>query len=72
MVGGLFGILLQVLFIAFKLNGTIDWSWWVVLLPSIITAVWVLLWFVIGIAFVLVVAGQKRPTSVRRRHVRRS
>jgi hypothetical protein len=33
--GGL-DTLLQVLFIALKLSGIIDWSWWIVLLPLII------------------------------------
>lgn len=31
-------VLLQVLFIALKLTGYIEWSWWVVLLPTIIGA----------------------------------
>jgi hypothetical protein len=43
--GGLF-MLLGVLFIALKLTGVIDWSWWWVTMP---------LWF--GVAVVLLLAG---------------
>jgi len=32
-IGGLFGILLAVLFIGLKLTGQISWSWWLVLAP---------------------------------------
>ena len=31
--------ILTIVFIILKLIGTIDWSWWLVLLPEIITAI---------------------------------
>lgn len=34
-----FADLLTLLFVAFKLAGVISWSWWLVLLPSIIALI---------------------------------
>lgn len=35
--------LLTIVFVVLKLIGTIDWSWWLVLLPEIIAAVFYLI-----------------------------
>ena len=43
---GFFG-LLQILFIALKLMGYIQWEWWKVLLPVIIEAVYIVLLVII-------------------------
>lgn len=31
---------LTIIFVVLKLLGRIDWSWWLVLLPEILAAVW--------------------------------
>jgi ABC-type bacteriocin/lantibiotic exporter with double-glycine peptidase domain len=38
--------LLTIVFIVLKLIGTIDWSWWLVLLPTIVSVSFYILWFV--------------------------
>lgn len=43
---GFFG-LLQILFIALKLMGYIQWEWWKVLLPLIIEAVYIVLLIIV-------------------------
>lgn len=56
--GGIgFGGLLTVLFIALKLTGVIDWSWWWVLSPiwisfGIVIALWVIILLVAAIVTV--------------------
>lgn len=37
--------LLTIVFIVLKWIGTIDWSWWLVLLPTIISVSFYILWF---------------------------
>ena len=32
--------ILTIIFVVLKLIGKIDWSWWLVLLPEILAAVW--------------------------------
>ena len=46
--------ILTIVFIVLKLMGTIDWSWWLVLLPEIIAVVFYGLW--VGL---LVIIGSK-------------
>jgi len=36
---------LTIVFIVLKLIGTIDWSWWVVLWPTIISVPFYVIWF---------------------------
>lgn len=47
---------LTILFVALKLTAVIDWSWWLVLLPSIISfsiyAVFLLIWLT-GFGFMI-------------------
>lgn len=40
---------LTIVFVVLKLIGTIDWSWWWVLLPEIIAAVFYLIAFIAGL-----------------------
>lgn len=49
--------ILTIVFIVLKLIGTIDWSWWLVLLPEIIAVVFYILVFVLNI---LTVIGVKK------------
>lgn len=37
---------LTIVFIVLKLIGTIDWSWWLVLLPTIVSVSFYIIWFV--------------------------
>lgn len=46
--GELMAVLLQVMFIGFKLSGVTQWSWWLVLAPT---------WIPIGLCLVLMVVG---------------
>lgn len=47
--------ILTIIFVIAKLFGVINWSWWLVLLPSIISVgLWVLL---IVVVFIIVVIG---------------
>ena len=47
--------ILTIIFVIAKLFGVINWSWWLVLLPSIISVgLWVLL---IVVVFILIVIG---------------
>lgn len=50
--------ILTIIFVICKLVGLINWSWWLVLLPEIIAAVFYLIIFVIQIF--LVIAGFKK------------
>lgn len=50
--------ILTIIFVICKLVGLINWSWWLVLLPEIIAAVFYLIIFVIQIF--LVKAGFKK------------
>ena len=56
-LGGGTGILtiLQIVFIVLKLTSTIDWSWWVVLIPAYIL---VLLWIAAIICIIVAVVCQ--------------
>ncbi|MFS0643822.1 hypothetical protein [Siminovitchia sp. 179-K 8D1 HS] len=38
--------ILTIVFIVLKLIGTIDWSWWLVLLPTIVSLSIYIIWFV--------------------------
>lgn len=40
--------LLTIVFVVLKLIGTIDWSWWLVLLPEIIAVVFYLIALIAG------------------------
>ena len=42
--------LLTIVFVVLKLIGTIDWSWWIVLLPEIIAAVFYLITIVASVS----------------------
>ena len=53
-IGGGFTTLLAILFIAFKLAGIIDWSWFWVLSPIWISLVVVILVFIIIIIIALI------------------
>jgi hypothetical protein len=46
--------LLTIIFVVLKIVGTVDWSWWLVLLPEIIAVVFYGLW--VGL---LVIIGSK-------------
>lgn len=47
--------ILTIIFVIAKLLGVINWSWWLVLLPSIISVgLWVL---IIVVVFIIVVIG---------------
>lgn len=39
-----FAGLLQIAFIVLKLCGVIDWSWWLVMLPAIVSVAFLVLW----------------------------
>ena len=54
----------QVVFIILKLTNLINWSWWLVLLPSIITfGIGVLLGVIIGIIILLNQKKMKKEDS---------
>lgn len=38
--------ILTIIFVVLKLIGKIDWSWWLVLLPEILAAVWCVVVFI--------------------------
>ncbi|MGH2319383.1 hypothetical protein ACRC6Q_16710 [Planococcus sp. SE5232] len=38
---------LTIIFIVLKITGTIDWSWWVVLSPTIISVSLYIIWFIV-------------------------
>lgn len=49
-----FSTILTILFVALKLLGVIDWSWWLVLLPTIISVgLTALVWLVIGLIMIV-------------------
>jgi len=50
--------LLTIVFIALKLIGTIDWSWWLVLLPTIISVSFYSIWF--GFAMTIIGRTSKK------------
>lgn len=52
--------ILTIVFIALKLMGYIDWSWWLVLMPTIVNVLLVL--YVV----VVVAMGKYPPTKIRR------
>ena len=41
--------ILTIVFVVLKLIGTIDWSWWLVLLPEILALALYIIAFVLGI-----------------------
>lgn len=43
---------LTIVFIVLKLIGTIDWSWWLVLLPELIAIVLYIVWAIVMAVFV--------------------
>ena len=61
----LFTEILTIIFVVLKLIGTIDWSWWLVLLPEIIAAVFYLIVFIAGLMSV-------RSTKSRYRSIEKS
>jgi len=52
----IFAILLTILFIALKLTEVITWSWWLVLLPIIITTGLGILGIIVGLIIFAVTA----------------
>jgi len=50
--------LLQIVFIVLKLCGIIDWSWWCVLLPFIISSGVFVLLLLLGIICACIAAGR--------------
>jgi hypothetical protein len=44
--------LLTIVFVVLKLIGTIDWSWWLVLSPTILSVSFYVIWFVIVGSFI--------------------
>jgi hypothetical protein len=50
--------LLTIIFVVLKIVGTIDWSWWLVLLPEIIAIVLYVAWGILSVA--LVIAGVRK------------
>ena len=43
---------LTVIFVVCKLLGVISWSWWLVLLPTIISVAFYIIWFgIVGLIF---------------------
>lgn len=52
--------LLTIAFIVLKLTGVIAWSWWLVLLPVIISFGLYVLWFVVVVLFVGTTANGRR------------
>jgi hypothetical protein len=44
--------LLTIVFVVLKLIGTIDWSWWLVLLPAIVSVSLYIIWFIISVVFI--------------------
>lgn len=53
--------ILTIVFIVLKLTGIIAWSWWLVLLPSIITLILIVLWFVF--VFILSLFGISKASK---------
>ena len=60
---------LTIIFVVLKLVGTIDWSWWFVLLPEIIAFVWYFI--LIGAHIWLTVSIAKQERRLRFRNYRR-
>lgn len=56
---------LTIVFVVLKLIGTIDWSWWLVLLPEIIATAFYI--FYIIMYFVMVVRISKQQKKLWRR-----
>lgn len=48
-----FAEILTLIFIVLKLTDVIDWSWWLVLLPEIIAISLYIIYFVVGIIWIL-------------------
>lgn len=46
-----FAELLTIVFVVLKLTGFIGWSWWLVLLPTIISVSLYILWFIVWATF---------------------
>ena len=61
--GVTFSGLLQIAFIVLKILGKIDWSWWLVLLPTIIDAVLFLFVIIVGIIVVIVSDVQRNKNK---------
>ena len=51
---GFFG-LLTLLFIGLKLTGYIDWSWWWVLSPLVLSVISSIFWLIISIILIVII-----------------
>jgi hypothetical protein len=51
------GTILTIIFVLAKLNGTVDWSWWLVLSPAIVTVA-VAAFVIVGALFAAVMAAE--------------
>lgn len=58
---GIFEVL-TIVFIVMKLMGTIDWVWWLVLLPEIIAIGLYIVWFVVYMAVTSI--GMKKAKKI--------
>lgn len=58
---GIFEVL-TIVFIVMKLMGTIDWVWWLVLLPEIIAIGLYIVWFVVYMAATSI--GMKKAKKI--------
>ena len=48
--------LLQIVFIVLRLTGYIEWQWWIVLLPSIISGVFYVAVIVLALVLAVIIA----------------
>lgn len=57
---------LTIVFVVLKLIGTIDWSWWLVLLPEIIAMVFYIVVIAILIGLHISISKQRKELAKRR------